>query len=245
MFNLAAIVAHGLFDPSPFHPVPYWLHLLVGALGLLGAIAALATRKGGRVHRYAGRVFMAGVAVAATSAIYFSFMRFAPPAILSAVVAVYAVSTSWLAIRRAGAGVRRLETTLSIVVLIAFLLFGVMASFAVARGVAPFLDAFTVAVPPFFLLLGDAWYFAHYDRRPRVRLFRHVSRMAWTLTIAVRAPFFELIDDFNLDHDLVVTVPLLIAPLILLVFGWRTLRIAAAEMSPACDRTPAARAAVE
>lgn len=224
MFDFAET---GLFDPAPFDPLSYWAHLAIGSIALLAALVALSTGKGGRWHKRAGWLFMGGVAVAATTAIIFSFTRFAPPAILSALVAFYAITTSWLAIRRRDAGVKRLEMALSALLLITTLLFLIATSRALALGIATLPGAFSLIVIPLALLAGDGWYFTHYDQRPRVRLFRHVSRMAWTLVIAVRAPLFELTDDLSLNRDLVVMLPLLIAPLVLLLFGRRAMRMAA------------------
>jgi len=69
---------------DPFHPIAYFLHAALGFAGILGAIAALGVVKGSGAHIWAGRVFALAAAVAAGTAISFSFRSFAPMALASA-----------------------------------------------------------------------------------------------------------------------------------------------------------------
>ncbi|MEZ5961725.1 MAG: hypothetical protein R3C30_15085 [Hyphomonadaceae bacterium] len=209
----------GLFDPGGLEPMSYWAHLLIGTLGILAALTALMSAKGRPVHRAAGFTFAVCVLVAGATAISFSFTRFAPPAVLSSLVALYAVATSWLALRRAEPSVKRTEQALTGIIAIATLLFSLAATRAILVGIAPLADALSVALVPIILLVGDVLYFRNYDERGAIRLRRHVWRMSWALAIAIRAPLFELRDDFSLNPLAVNYLPLLLPPLVMLLFA--------------------------
>jgi hypothetical protein len=52
-----------LFDPSPYLPISYYGHILIGIVAVLAALVAFGSLKGGTWHRRAGWKFLAAVAV--------------------------------------------------------------------------------------------------------------------------------------------------------------------------------------
>lgn len=104
---------------------------------------------------------------------------------------------------------------LNVLLLVAFLPVAILATI---RGVAPPLMVANVALVPVVFLAGDVVYLR--NRRQGVQLARHLSRMAWTLAIALRAPLFEVRDDFGLP-PWTLGVPLVLPPLLLWIFRGR------------------------
>jgi hypothetical protein len=82
-------------------------HAGAGALGLVSGAAALASRKGERVHRAAGTVFFAAMLTTAVSAIVLAIPKGEFTNAIAGVLTVYFITTSWLTVkgpeRQAGA----------------------------------------------------------------------------------------------------------------------------------------------
>lgn len=76
------------------------LHAAAGATGIVTGIIAVATRKGDRTHRLAGKVFVAAMITAALSALYLAFKSNTPGFIVAAILIVYFMLTAWMAVRR-------------------------------------------------------------------------------------------------------------------------------------------------
>jgi hypothetical protein len=205
-----------MFEPDGLNAFSYWSHLFVGSFGLIGALLALSVAKGSCLHKAGGWIFIFGVGVAAVTALHFQFTRFAAPPVLSSFEAVIGVSTGLLALRRLTPTVRRAELALAAFNLLLLLAFLAVAIPAMQRGVAPPVRVLGTAFIPVVFLLGDVVYLRR--RGSGVRLARHLSRMAWTLAIALRAPLFEVRDDFGLP-DWTLHLPLLVPPLLL--WGFR------------------------
>lgn len=76
------------------------LHAAAGAIGIVTGIVAVATRKGDRTHRFAGKIFVAAMIAAALSALYLAFKSQTPGFIVAAILIVYFMLTAWMAVRR-------------------------------------------------------------------------------------------------------------------------------------------------
>jgi uncharacterized membrane protein len=77
------------------------LHIGGGAVGLVSGTIAAFARKGGRLHRKAGTVFVASMLVMATFAVYLGFA--VPDQIFNVFIgtfALYLVATAWMTVRR-------------------------------------------------------------------------------------------------------------------------------------------------
>jgi uncharacterized membrane protein len=207
-----------MFEPGDLNAVSYWSHLFVGSTGLLGALLALLATKGSGWHRTGGWIFIVGASVAAVTALHFQFTRFAAPAIVASLDAFIGISAALLALRRRTPRVYRSELALAVLNGLLLLGFLLLATMAIRRGVATPLLAAQFAVVPVVFLLGDLVYLRHRGRG--VQLARHASRMIWTFVIALRAPLFEVRDDFGLP-PWTLNLPLILPPLLLWIFRRR------------------------
>ncbi len=81
--------------------VAFALHIAGGTFGLVSGLIALFTRKGGRVHRTAGAVFVISMLIMAVFAGYLAVVR--PGQMVNLIIAtfaIYLVTTGWLAVHR-------------------------------------------------------------------------------------------------------------------------------------------------
>jgi len=75
-------------------------HIIMGSLALLGGYVAAFVRKGDWLHRRAGTVFfytMIGMSVTAT---WLALAKERPDSIISGILTLYLVTTSWMTVRR-------------------------------------------------------------------------------------------------------------------------------------------------
>jgi len=207
---------------DPFHPIAYFLHTSLGVAGILGAIIALAVIKGSNTHILAGRVFAVAVAVAATTAIAFSFTSFAPMAIVSAVMMFSLVGSALLAHRskssRVAAG--ELVTTALMALVLLWLLYGLAVS--LPQGGFLWIPPLMFALLAAAFLINDIRFIRQDDAgRKSKRLPRHLSRMAFAFALAVHEPLVIFADDLNIHPGLAYYGPLIIWPVIVFFFNGR------------------------
>ncbi len=210
---------------DPFHPVAYFLHTTLGVAGIIGAILALALTKGSNRHILAGRTFAVAAAVAAGTAIAFSFTAFAPMAVASGVMTISAIGSAFLALRSKSPRVTASEMLTTSLMVFAMIWLGAGAAMSVPQGgllwIPPLVLAFFAAA----LLVNDLRFMRLDDlERTARRLPRHFSRMAFALAIAVHAPVVVFADDFNIHPGLAFYCPFLIWPVIFLYFRARLRR---------------------
>lgn len=211
-----------------FEQTNYIAHLVLGVGAAVAAVVALASAKGGRVHRWAGWVFAAGMAVAALTAWLFMIAAPLPLAMIQATFALYGLGTALLAINPHWRGARAGERAL----------LGVLA--LVMAGIAAVSVRFALAGTPFFLAPAAFFailaYFAVLDvrwlrrgstvtRLDRVR--RHALRMALVVSETVRAPTITFADDLGLPIPAIVFGSFLLVPLIYFAFTPQARRAAA------------------
>ena len=98
-----------LSNPAPFDAVSYYLHIIIGIVGLCAALIALSAKKGSRPHIFAGRVFVGCIGVIAVTSLIMLTARPTPPLLSAALTSVYAVATAILALRPGTKNVRRME----------------------------------------------------------------------------------------------------------------------------------------
>ena len=75
------------------------LHIAAGTIGALFGAAALTVRKGERLHRAFGSVFVAAMLTMAASATYLSVLR-QPGTFFTSIFTFYLVATAWATVRR-------------------------------------------------------------------------------------------------------------------------------------------------
>lgn len=192
-----------MLESGPFNPVVYWPHVVLGTSSILFAVIAIGSRKGGRQHRQSGWFFTLAMSVAAITAIAFSFVRFAPPALFSSAVVLYGTSMAILSLRQREGVLRLLQAGMLVVpVMIA------LAAIAAAAAAAliptppevevPFvirltLSVLALAVAALFaaLAIGDFRFLGSGEASRARRYRRHALRMALAVTEVVRAPLIS------------------------------------------------------
>lgn len=215
---------------APFPVLPYFLHTIIGTLGVLLAFVALGRRKGSRSHKAAGWGFVVSVAIAALTAIIFSAIVGSTLTLASALLVLGLVCGAVMALRpgtawtRAGGWVGTGLVLLSWLILVPMGLFGVA---IVLQWVPPppgvaipswssVLTPLAYAAFPTWFLLGDLRFRRlQGDARRTAGVRQHLSKMAFALAVAVHAPVVTFADDFRLPFLLAFFVPLLLWPAIL------------------------------
>lgn len=217
---------------NPFPPASYFLHTIIGTLGVLLAVVALAVAKGSRPHVAAGRGFTAAATIAAATAVHFSFTEPSPLAISSSLMMFGLLLGAVLALRAPTARVRFGEWTATALMALAWLVLVLLGAFGLAawaglltpppgQSAPPLLAVLpplAYAVFPTWFLLDDLRF-----RRPGARqrpraIGRHFSRMAFALAIAVHAPLVSFADDLGIPGWLAFFGPFLLWPLLLAGF---------------------------
>lgn len=205
---------------EPFDPVSYFLHIILGGLGIVGALVALSALKGSSNHIWAGRLFVLAAFVAAATAVVFSFTEFSGAAIASSVMTFSCLGAALLALRPKNKAVSSGEVITTTLMGLAFLwiLFGLSMSIQGGRWLQPLLYSLFAGG----LLIGDIRFLRlDAQRRADGRLPRHFSRMAFALAIAVHAPIVTFGDELGLEPTLAFFGPFLIWPAIVLFFKRR------------------------
>ena len=177
------------------------LHIAAGFVALIAGYVALATAKGQRVHRLAGRVFVAAMAAMASTAIALGIL--VPdqlPNVFIGSLVLYLVGTGWSTVRRRERSSRALDVSGLLVALVLFAPFAVL-SFQIATGATPFLRSavalegpVAIAIYAFTVVLGlsafgDARVLGRGGLRGRGRVLRHIWRMCLGLTLATGSAF--------------------------------------------------------
>lgn len=75
-------------------------HAAAGVIGIIAGIIAILTRKGGRTHVIAGRIFVGSIVLTALSAIRLALKAEEFGFIGAGVLVVYFMLTAWMAVRR-------------------------------------------------------------------------------------------------------------------------------------------------
>ena len=84
-------------------------HLSAGIIGLLSGVTALFTRKGSRVHRLAGRVFLAAMLTTAGTGAYMGFAKGQIDNAIAGIMTLYLLITGLLAVLRGEGKSGRIE----------------------------------------------------------------------------------------------------------------------------------------
>lgn len=176
-------------------PPAMMLHIAAGGVGLAAGFAALAFRKGERLHRIAGTAFF--VAMLFMSGVGAAMALFLPnrPTVLVGVLTFYLVATAWATVRREEGRVGRFEVFALVVVAVVAAL-NLVAGWVAAASPKGAMDQ--IPYQMIFVFAGVATLAAVTDyrviRRGGVsgapRIARHLWRMCTALLIATTSFFF-------------------------------------------------------
>lgn len=233
-----------MLESDPFNPLVYWPHVVLGISSVFAVLAAIFSAKGSPLHRKAGITFSVAMGVAATTAILFSFWRFAPNALFSSFTVAYGIGMGILSLRPRAGGWRVAQWLLVIIPIMAtlFALIGIASLFA-AQLPLPLLAtgiALSSSVAIFFAVLAwkDIAFLRGGDADRFDRLRRHALRMAVAGAEVVRAPLMSFGPPIGPDGALTIPLyffgPFLLIPLIyfLAMPNWVKRRDAPAFLRP-------------
>jgi uncharacterized membrane protein len=177
------------------------LHIGGGAIGLVSGTVAVIVRKGGRMHRKAGTVFVSSMVVMAVFGCYLGFvMPDQRVNVFISIFALYLVLTSWLTIKRTG-GVIGLPEKIALLVGLSLCAPFAILSFQLALGLTPlfksavpFKGPVLIAIYGFTSVLliaaaGDAKVVLAGSIPGVSRISRHLWRMCLGLTLAAGSGF--------------------------------------------------------
>jgi len=206
------------------------VHVAAGSLGILSGAAAVSVRKGERLHRAFGKVFLISMLVMAVMAIYLALFvpasgpAAAPPraSIAIAVLTFYLVATAWMTVRR---GEGRIGLFEKLACLVASCTAAVLIAFGVHAALHP--SATFNPPAPYFVFAAFATFGAAMDLRMILRggisgasrIARHLWRMCFALFFA--ASFFFLGQQKVMPafmHGSPILIVLALAPLAVMIF---------------------------
>ena len=187
--------------PQALTLLAFALHIGGGAIGLLSGTVAVIARKGGRLHRKAGTVFVFSMVVMAVFGCYLGFvMPDQRVNIFISIFALYLILTAWLAVKRGDGAIGASEKFALLVGICLCAPFAIL-SFQLALGMTPL---FKSAVPfkgPVLIALygftsvlaiaaiGDAKVVLAGRIAGVSRISRHLWRMCLGLTLAAGSGF--------------------------------------------------------
>jgi len=178
----------------------YALHIGGGVIGLVAGTVAVLVRKGGRLHRAAGTIFVVSMTVMAVFAFYLAVVIPDQVNLFISAFALYLVATAWLTVWRKE-GTSGILETIALAVSITLLAPFALLSGQLALGVSPmfkstvaFKGPVLVALYGFTSVLAIA---AFSDAKVVVsggisgapRIARHLWRMCVGLTMAAGSAF--------------------------------------------------------
>jgi hypothetical protein len=221
-------------------------HVGGATIGMISGLAALAVRKGGRLHRWAGTVFfVAMLGMSAVATVVAPLLADSVSALMGAFV-LYLITTSWAVVRRPAQSVGRFEMAACVWVLavgaIAFGLgrIGSLAPDGLIEG-QPYQIAYVLGVVTLLAASADLRVIRRGGLAGPARIRRHLWRMcvalAITLGSAAAQPRFVAVLPSFIRHSGAWLIAPALTVLALMVFWlvrtrmWRRRRPAALAMA--------------
>lgn len=198
------------------------LHVGTGAIAILSGAAALAFRKGERLHRAFGTVFFISMLTTAALAAYLAVIVPQRIFAVAGVLAFYLVATAWVTIRRREGSVGLFEIGALPVALgvaaagLTFGLRGANSPTGLLDG-APHQAAYAFAAVAALAAASDLRMILRRGVSGAPRIARHLWRMCFALFLAAGAFFFGQSQLFPASVRPFLFVPV-IAPFILMLF---------------------------
>jgi uncharacterized membrane protein len=180
---------------------PWWLfaaaslllfvHIAGGTVGIISGTVALLSRKGGRLHRAAGTIFLVSMLIMATIGATTSPFLPVPsmPNVLAGTLTFYLIATGWVAIKREDGRIGRFEkgglgVALGVVAGGTIFILLAMNSPTGRIGTTPPQEFFVFALVGTIAAVGDLKAILRGGISGSARIARHLWRMCAALTIA-------------------------------------------------------------
>ena len=227
-------------------------HIACGTAGLLSGAAAMFVRKGSRLHRVTGNVFVITMLGLGASAVYLATVKHQMPNVLGGFFTAYLVTTAWLTARR-----RQRETDLRdwagllvVLVLVAvYFTYGLEAAHSPTGAKDGYRPGLYVVAGTLALLAaaGDVRLLIRGGISGRQRMARHIWRMCYGLFVATGSIFLARAHLFPvLLRKTGALILLGVLPLLVMVF-WlikirtgNTYKRVSAQANAVYARTPSA-----
>jgi uncharacterized membrane protein len=211
-------------------------HLLAGLVGLGAGIAALTARKGARLHRQSGVVFVWAMMIVAVSGIAMAAISGQKLNLLGGLLTLYMVTTAFITVRRdrGPSGCERFHwiDVAALLFAIAVGAFGISTGIEASRSATGRIDGLPPA--PAFIFGGVALLAATGDIRMMVRgvagnqiIARHLWRMCFAFFSATGSFFPAQVPKMfpSLRSSPLLWIPPLLVLLIMLFSLWRVRRL--------------------
>lgn len=200
------------------------IHIAAGGLAIVLGAVALIAKKGGRIHRRIGLLFVGAMVVMGTSATLLGLNKsFTDPNIFAAFMTVYFVGTALTTVRPASTWTRGFDAV-GLVIAAGLAIIDIMAgvkAFNTPRGFlngVPYQMLFFLATVLLLAAAGDVRVMRAGVLRAAPRLRRHLWRMCFALFIAAGS-FFSIRERVaRVLPEMFTTAPMRVLPIVL-VFG--------------------------
>jgi uncharacterized membrane protein len=221
-----------------------FLHIAGGTVGIISGAVALLSRKGGRLHRAAGTVFLVSMLIMATIGAAASPFLPVPamPNVFAGILTFYLVATGWAAIKREEGRIGHFEkgalgVALGVVAAGATSILMAMNSPTGTVGKTPPQAFYVFALVGAIAAAGDLKMILRGGLSGSARIARHLWRMSVALTIASGSFFLgqQRIMPAYMRGSPWLFVPVF-APLLLMVFWLIRVRLTPWFKSPRFQR---------
>ncbi|HJQ10835.1 MAG TPA: hypothetical protein VJ840_07360 [Gemmatimonadaceae bacterium] len=195
------------------------MHIVAGLVSLASGFVALYTRKGARVHRVSGIVFVYAMLVMAACGATMAVMRSQPANIAGGTITLYLVTTGLLTLRARDDTSRAIDAA-TMLVAFAISVFSLTVAINAVNsptgrinGVPPH-PMFVFAIVAFLAALGDGRTMIVGGLRGARRIARHLWRMCFAMFVATGSFFLGQAKVFPKPIRI---IPLLAAPVLLVI----------------------------
>jgi len=181
---------------SPTYSPILIIHILGGFVAVLAGFTALFTRKGARLHRRSGDVFVISMLIMAGGGAIAALAKSQTFNVFAGVFTLYLVSTAFLAVRRKAGETGRADYAFLLIALAAGItMLAIGANHAAAKGGkagTPYFIAATIAI---LCSAGDIRMLIRHGLSGAPRMLRHVWRMCFALFVASGSFFLGTASD--------------------------------------------------
>ncbi len=192
------------------------IHVIIGSIGLLGGMVSLFSKKGSKVHKNGGWIFISGMMVAIVTTLMFMRHNFLPLAIVMCIASFYLMASAVTAIRVKSSWARSLDYI--------FLLFPLVLFVFPLMNMIRSLPNFTfvsagqtiLSFTFLYCLVDDIQYLRRKKNLQVPNIGRHLFKMILAFTFGVMAVLRIGVKVDFIDLEFTVIVPLIIGMIIAL-----------------------------